>query len=75
MNDNLLHICKIGQGADCCKYLLVGSGGFECAKAEGYKKMVDDNWNEHKSAQGDNCDGIIKEVLREHDDRYKKENL
>lgn len=25
-------ICKIGQGHDCCRYLLMGPKGFECGK-------------------------------------------
>ena len=51
-------ICKIGQGKDCCKYLLAGAKGFECAKIDKeWKKIVDNSWNSTKTAQGDNCEG------------------
>jgi 5-methylcytosine-specific restriction endonuclease McrA len=65
MNKNVTDVCKIGQGAACCKYLLAGAEGFECAKVEpGWKNVVDKAWNETKSAQGDNCDGLSKEDLK-----------
>jgi hypothetical protein len=64
MNTNIINVCKIGQGAACCKYLLVGPGGFECAKEEGYKELVDKAWNSSKNAQGDNCNGLSKENLK-----------
>lgn len=27
-------VCKLGQGAKCCRYLAVGKGGFTCLKGE-----------------------------------------
>ena len=52
-------ICKLGQAEDCCRYLMVGGNGFECAKLTKLKKTID---KKVKSgifkAQGDNCDGI-----------------
>lgn len=27
-------ICKIGQGHECCRYLLMGPKGFECGKMD-----------------------------------------
>lgn len=59
MNKDIDEICKIGQGADCCKYLTIGGKGFECAKVDAkWKSIVDKAWaeNEHV-AQGDNCEG------------------
>ncbi len=26
------HKCGIGQGAECCKFLVIGANGFECAR-------------------------------------------
>lgn len=64
MNDVLKDICKIGQGAACCKYLLAGENGFECAKTNGWKDIVDNNWKTVKhTAQGDNCEGKNSLVL------------
>lgn len=59
MNDYIMQVCKIGQGAACCKYLAGGVKGLECLKVNpSFKSIVDDNWakNEHV-AQGDNCEG------------------
>lgn len=53
------NVCKIGQGAYCCKYIVVGGKGFECMKvSDENKEIVDEAWrtNEHV-AQGDNCPG------------------
>lgn len=52
--------CKIGQGAACCKYLVVGARGFECMKVNPASKLlIDFNWEVYKhTAQGDNCDGV-----------------
>ena len=53
-------ICKIGQDADCCKYLTVGGTGYYCCKVKPEdKKLIDDSWDDSKSAQSDNCDGVI----------------
>lgn len=61
-NQKWIHsTCKIGQEAECCRYLLAGSDGFECAKVNPILKLVvDKDWaiNEHV-AQGDNCEGVI----------------
>ncbi len=60
----VIEICKMGQGGACCKYLVVGSKGFECMKTDPLtKKVVDVNWatTAHVS-QGDNCEGYGKEM-------------
>jgi hypothetical protein len=59
MNKNIQHICKIGQGAPCCKYLLCGADGFECGKTDiKMKALIDHKWaHEDHVAQGDNCEG------------------
>lgn len=59
MNEYIRTVCKIGQGAACCKYLGAGTGGLECLKVDpGMKRVVDKAWaaDEHV-AQGDNCEG------------------
>ena len=59
MTDQIKNVCKIGQGAACCKYLVVGANGFECMKVDRMARaMIDKNWEQIKHiAQGDNCDG------------------
>jgi len=32
ISNHIKNVCKIGQGHDCCRYLLAGKDGFECAK-------------------------------------------
>ena len=67
MNEYIKNTCKIGQGSDCCKYLLLGKEGFTCGKvSEHWKKTVDESWaNGNHVAQGDNCEGI--ENLKEYE--------
>lgn len=48
--------CKIGQGAACCRYLVVGSLGLECAKLTPLRDVLDARVGQ-MSAKGDNCDG------------------
>lgn len=59
MNDYMKEVCKIGQGADCCRYLGAGTTGLECLKVNlVFKAAVDKSWatTDHV-AQGDNCEG------------------
>lgn len=60
MTDHIQNICKIGQGDLCCRYLVVGSAGFECMKiSPGNKATIDKAWaNSDHVAQGDNCAGV-----------------
>lgn len=56
LSKHIKDVCKIGQGSECCKYLLMGSKGFECGKITS-KELIDRVWNSSKTAQGDNCEG------------------
>jgi hypothetical protein len=53
------NVCKIGQGADCCKYVVGGQKGLECAKENvADKRVIDENWAQTPHiAQSDNCVG------------------
>lgn len=60
--EHVKNVCKIGQGSNCCKYLVAGGQGFQCMKVNPEnKKLVEDNWDDTKSAQSDNCKGYGKE--------------
>lgn len=52
-------ICKPGT-AECCRYLLMGGNGWECAKLQPQTKAhLDDRVARNDMrATGDNCDGI-----------------
>lgn len=41
MSSQIEEVCKIGQGNDCCRYLVVGPNGFECAKHTALKRYLD----------------------------------
>ena len=47
-------VCKLGQGAECCRYLVCGVKGFECAKFTENKSLLD-NRVYTMTAKGDNC--------------------
>ena len=54
----LKNICKIGQGHECCRYLVLTSEGWSCAKHTNLRIHLDIRV-EKKSigARGDNCEG------------------
>lgn len=57
---HLHDVCKVGQGANCCKYVTAGADGIQCAKINPADKgLIDREWatREHV-AQGDNCEGV-----------------
>ena len=67
-NEYIKETCKIGQGADCCRYLVSGVNGFECAKlSEGLKRLIDHRvMNFTYDAVGDNCPGVKFDRLGSH---------
>lgn len=52
-------VCKIGQRAACCRYLIVSSDGFGCAKnVPDLRTLLDVRVvQESITARGDNCPG------------------
>jgi len=57
--DNILKgVCKMGQGAACCRYIIVEPDiGIVCAKLTNMKAAIDHNLP-NMVAQGDNCEGL-----------------
>ena len=55
--DHIDQVCKIGQGHDCCRYLTMGVGGFDCSKLHAGLRMTLDARVHGMTAQGDNCEG------------------
>ena len=50
--------CKIGQGDECCAFLVMGANGFECAKGTSTQNAIELRLAEGAmNAKGDNCDG------------------
>ena len=52
----VLETCKLGQGAACCRYLVAGAEGFECAKLGSLRAGIDRRVG-IMVAKGDNCEG------------------
>lgn len=62
MTDHVKNVCKIGQGSLCCRYLVMGTEGFECGRMSGMEEVID-NRIHSMTAKGNNCGGkTIKEL-------------
>jgi len=59
---HVINVCKIGQGNDCCRYLVAGPKGFECAKITPMKATIDARVHSF-TAKADNCEGKEMDVL------------
>lgn len=56
-NKTLKEICKMGQGNDCCRYIICGADGIECGKGTEFQLAIDANVSK-MTAKGDNCKGL-----------------
>lgn len=56
--EKLVTTCKIGEGKDCCRYIVCGSEGFYCAKNTSLKEALDSNMG-HMTAMACNCEGLL----------------
>jgi hypothetical protein len=62
MNRIIDDVCKIGQGAACCRYLAVGAEGWRCLKIRPDMKAMIDARADRMNAKGDNCEGRSGEL-------------
>lgn len=62
---HILNVCKIGQGKECCRYLVAGSKGLECGKLDATLRRVIDQRVHNMTAQADNCEGKTIEQLND----------
>jgi hypothetical protein len=61
-DEHVNNICKMGQKAECCRYLTIGANGFSCAKLTELKPTIDDRVaSKQFTAKGDNCPGVSAE--------------
>ena len=54
------NVCKVGQGAECCRYLACSVSGFECLKNTDLKKTIDQKIETNMAemvATAINCEG------------------
>ena len=58
--ETLVNICRVGQGAACCRYIVSGGNGIECVKHEpNLNQQINERVREGLFiAQGDNCEGL-----------------
>lgn len=56
----IIDVCKMDKGTDCCRYLICGGNGFECAKMTSLKDAIDARINQ-MNAKSDNCGGVKNE--------------
>ncbi len=60
--DTVRETCKLGKGAECCRYLSMGGTGFQCEKLGPIRGIIDSRMNNGTmQAQGDNCPGEMRE--------------
>lgn len=59
LSDKMLkETCKLGQGNDCCRYIIADpEKGIVCAKKTPLKETIDANVH-HMTAKADNCEGV-----------------
>jgi hypothetical protein len=56
------NVCKIGQGAACCRYLTMGPDGWNCERNASLKATIDERVAAGQfTARGDNCEGLPTE--------------
>jgi hypothetical protein len=53
----LKNVCKLGQGEQCCRYIVSGKSGLTCAKLNPSVRAAIDGAAHRMKAKGDNCDG------------------
>ena len=51
-------VCKMGQGAACCRYLSIGASGWSCLKHSDMKDYLDMRVaRDALTSKADNCEG------------------
>ena len=61
-------VCKKGQGAATCRYLMYSSNGFVCGKNGEMRELVDRRAREGTmTAQSDNCEGVLGVLIENKD--------
>lgn len=57
-DDCARNVCKIGQGAACCRYLTMGAGGWSCERKTELAAVIDERVASGTfTAKSVNCDG------------------
>jgi len=57
--EHLRDICKVGMGAEACRYLMMVQHGWKCAKLTTARTLIDQRVAEGQfHSLGDNCEGL-----------------
>ncbi|PCI20155.1 hypothetical protein COB64_02490 [Candidatus Wolfebacteria bacterium] len=63
-DEHIEKTCKPGKGKKTCRYLTMTSNGWSCAKYNSIKDTIDDRVSKGEmKAVGDNCDGILGQII------------
>ena len=63
--------CKLGQRADCCRYLTAGRKGFNCEKFSSLKDVLDKKVEANTMvAQGDNNSNEVSDYNIDNNDSF-----
>jgi len=64
--EHIKTVCKPGKGKKTCAYLSGGSNGLKCAKFSPLMNIIGDRLRKKEMrAQGDNCDALLGEILKQ----------
>ena len=56
--EHVKNVCKVGKGAECCRYITMGADGWSCEKLTSLAAVIDKR-AATMNAKGDNCAGIL----------------
>ncbi len=60
------NVCRMGQGPDCCRYLVFGGDGAGCIRGSGLQALMDRRADAGEmTALGQNCNGWDEETNTE----------
>jgi len=66
---HLRDICKLGQGAKCCRFAIASDQGIVCCKGSNLEHAINARVALGKMiAQGDNCPGLLEKFDKEVED-------
>jgi len=57
-DDHAKTVCKIGHGAECCRYLTMSPKGWSCERMTPLRRLIDKRVADNQfNARGINCGG------------------
>jgi hypothetical protein len=69
-NEEVKQVCKMGQGAECCVWLLIGARGFECVFMNRPHDLIERINNNSMVAKRNGCEEMNSFNPRESEGTY-----